>query len=157
MWPLVLLRSAFQPSMIWGNHRLVSLLPVCANLWIGLTSTKGLKKTNYRGREMLRWSFRRGGISGWTGTIITDLRKTLLGSQDLPIPMWLMLYSENKYNRFWRRLRMSCSSNGRTRWQEILWGVIRAFIANIIRTMDTLSRIVKTCGTNYINWPRKRN
>ena len=41
------------------------------------------------------------GISSRTDTIIPDLRK-------------------NQYNRFWRRLKMSRSSNGRIRWQKIL-------------------------------------
>ena len=43
-------------------------------------------------------------------------QKDLLGSQDLPTLRQLMLCSENQYNRFWRRLKTSCSSNGRTRW-----------------------------------------
>ena len=47
-------------------------------------------------------------------------QKDLLGSQDLPTLRRLMLCSENQYNRFWRRLKTSCSSNGQTRWQEIL-------------------------------------
>ena len=37
---------------------------MCANLWTGLISTKGLKKTSNREKEKLRLSLRRGGISG---------------------------------------------------------------------------------------------
>ena len=40
---------------------------------------------------------------------------------------------------------------------KILWGVIKAFIAIIIRTIDTLLRIVETCGTIWTNWSEKGN
>ena len=65
-----------------------------------------------------RISLRRGGIPGRTDIVITDLREISLDSQGLPTPRQLMQYSENRCIRFWRRLKMSRSSNGRTRWLE---------------------------------------
>ena len=69
----------------------------------------------------------------------------------------LMQCSENRCIRFWRRLRMSRSSNGRTRWLETLWGTTRAFTANTIRTRDTLQRIAEICGTIWTSWSKKES
>ena len=146
MWLLVLLRSASQSSTVWGNPWLVNLSPVCVNSWIGLKNIKGLRKTSNRGKVRLRLSFKRGEISGRTDTIITDQWETLLGNPELPTLRQLMLCSENQCTRCWKRLRMSYFSNGQIRWQEILWGTIRAFIATTTRTKDTTPKTIGTCG-----------
>ena len=38
---------------------IANLLPVCANLWTGLISTRGLRKTNNKGKERIRLFRRR--------------------------------------------------------------------------------------------------
>ena len=45
---------------------------------MGLTSIKGLRKTSNYVKERLRLSLKRGGISGRTGSITTDLEEILL-------------------------------------------------------------------------------
>ena len=54
---------------------------MCANSWTRLISIRGLRKTNNRGKERLRLSLKRGGISGQIDTTTTDFRGTLLGSR----------------------------------------------------------------------------
>ena len=131
--------------------------PVCANSWTKLISIKGLKKTNNRGKERLRLSLRKWGISSQTDTTTTDLGGTLLGSQGLPILKRLTRCSGNWCIRFWRRLRMSHSSNGQIRWLETPWGTIRAFIANITRTKNILQKNVEICGTIWTSWSERES
>ena len=157
MWPLVLLRSAFQPSTVLGSLWRANLLPVCTNSWTGLISTRGLRKTNSKGKVRLRLSLRRWEISGRTDTIITKQEETLLGSQGLLILRQLMLCSESQCARYWKRLRMSCSSNGQIRWQEIPWNAIRTFIVTTTRTKDTTSKTAGTCGIIWTSWSEREN
>ena len=130
---------------------------MCANSWTGLTSIRGLRKTSSRGKERLRLSLRRVEILSRTDTITTDLERTLLGSRGLPVPRWLMRCSENRYFRFWRRLRMSRSSNGQTRWQETPWSAIKVFIASTTKTKGTPQRTVEICGIIWTSWSEKEN
>ena len=55
------------------KSRLATLSLVCASSWTRLISTRRLRKTSIRGKERLRLSLRRGGISGWTDTTTIDL------------------------------------------------------------------------------------
>ena len=77
-----------------------------------------MRKTSSKEKVKRRLSLRRRGISGRTGSIITNLGKITSDSQDLPTPRWLMLCSEDRCIEFWRRSRTSHSLNGRTRWLE---------------------------------------
>ena len=79
---------------------------------------KRVEEDQQQGKVRLRLSLKRGGISSRTSTIKTYLGETLLGSQGLPILRGLMWCSENRCTRFWRRSRMSRSSNGQIKWQE---------------------------------------
>ena len=148
-WLLVLLRSAFQLSMVWGNPWPVNLSPVYVSSWIRLTSIKELMKTSNRVKVRLRLSLKRRGISGRIDTIITDQGKTLLGNSELPTLRQLMLCSENQCAKYWKRLRMSRSSNGQIRWQEIPWGAITAFIVISTKTRDTPPKIAGTCEITW--------
>ena len=73
-----------------------------------------------KGKERRRLSLKRGGILGWTDTIITIRGEISQDSMDQLIRRRLTLYSENRYIRFWRKSRMSHSSSGRIRWSETL-------------------------------------
>ena len=130
---------------------------MCANSWTKLISIRGLRKTSSRGKERLRLSLRRGGISSQTDTTTTDLEGTLLGSQGLLILRQLTQYSGNRCIKFWRRLKMSYSSKGQIRWQETPWGAIRTFIANITRTKDILQKTVEILGTIWTNWSKRES
>ena len=124
-------------------------------LWTGLISTRGLRKTNNKGNVKRMLSLRRGGISSQINSIIIDLGGISLNSQGLPTPKQLMQCSKNRCIRFWRRLRTSRSSNGRTRWLETPWGTTKTFIANTIKIRDTLWRIAWICGTIWTSWSEK--
>ena len=128
-----------------------------ANSWTKLISIRRLRKTSSRGKERLRLSLRRGGISSWIDTTTTDLGGTLLGNQGLPMLRRLTRYSGNQCIKFWRRLRMSYSSKGQIRWQETQWGAIRTFIANITRTKDILQKTVEILGTIWTNWSKRKS
>ena len=156
-WLSILLRSVSQSSKVQGNPWLVNLSPVCVNSWIGLTSIKELRKTNNKVKVRLRLSLRRGRISGRTDTIISNQRETLLGNLELPILRQLMLCSKNQCARYWKRWRMSRSSNGQIRWQEIPWDAIRAFIAITTKTRDTPPEIAGTYGITWTSWSEREN
>ena len=130
---------------------------MCVNLWTELISIRGLRKTNSRGKERLRLSLRRGGISGRTNTTITDLGRTLLGSQGLPIRKRLTWCFDNRCIRFWRRLRTNHSLNGQKRWQETPRGAIRTFIVNITKTRDILQKTVEIYGTIWTSWSERES
>ena len=130
---------------------------MCANSWIELISIRELRKTNSKEKVKRRLSLRRGRILGQTSSIIIDPEEITLDSQGLPTPRWLMQCSENRCIRFWRRSRMSHSSNGQTRWLETPRGATRAFITNTIETKDTLRRIAGICGTIWISWSEKKS
>ena len=58
-------------------------------------SISGSRRTNNRGRGKLRWSLKIKGISGWIGTITTDLREILWDIQDLLLLRYSIPFSEN--------------------------------------------------------------
>ena len=149
---LVLSRVASQGSPWRENSSLAY-----ANSWIESISTKGLRKTSSRGKERIKLSLKRGGISGRTNTITTGCGEISRGNQDLLVLRQSMPCSENWCIRFWRRLRMSHLSNGQTRWKETLRGTIRTSIANITKTKDILQRTVEIYETIWTNWSEKEN
>ena len=59
-----------------------------ANLWIGLISIRGLRRTSNKVRERVRLSLKRGGILGQTATIITDHGRILLGNLGILLLKW---------------------------------------------------------------------
>ena len=126
-----------------------------SNLWTRLISTRGLRKTNSKGKVKRRLSLKRWGISGQTDSIITDLGGIPLDSQGLPTPRQLMQCFKNRCIRFWRKLRTNRSSNGWTRWLETPWGATKALIANTIRTRDILRKVARICGTIWTSWSEK--
>ena len=125
---------------------------MCINLWIVLTSTSGLRKTSNKGRERLRLSLRIGEILGPTNTIIASPKGILLDNLGLQLLRWLTRYSESQYIKSWKRSRISHTSNGQTKWEEIPWDTTKVFIANTIRSEGIPSRIVELYGTIWSNW-----
>ena len=145
--PSALLKAVSQLSTPSGNPWLASLSPVCGSLWIGLTNTKEWKRTSCKGKESRRLFFKRGGISGRIDTTITVRGEISQGNTDQRIHRRLTPYSESWYIRFWRKSRISRFSSGWIRWLEIPWSAIRVCIVNTTRTMGTLQKNARTCGT----------
>ena len=79
---------------------------------------KRVEEDQQQGKERLRLSLGTGGISSLTNTIIACPKGILLGNLGLRLLKWLTRYSKSKYIKSWRRLRMSHTSNGQTRWEE---------------------------------------
>ena len=151
MCPLELSRSAYLRSTGWGSLWLESLSLVYASSWIGLISIRGPRRTNSETRERVRSSLRRGRISGRTATTIIDLGGILASSLGLQLLKWLIPCSKNRCIKFWRRSRTSHISNGRIKWVETPWDVIRAFIANATRSEGIPPRIAELCGIIWSN------
>ena len=59
-------------------------------------STSGSRKTNSRARGKVRLSLRKGGISGWTATTITDPEGILLENLGLQLLSHLTQCFENQ-------------------------------------------------------------
>ena len=64
---------------------------------------------------------------------------------------WSELYSESQCIKYWKKSRMNPSSNGPTRWWEILKNESETFIVNIIRIMAIQQRIAGVYGTTWTN------
>ena len=157
MSPSACLKVVSPPSIVWGNPWLVSLLLVSVNLWTGLTNTKAWKRTNCKGKEKRRSSPTRGMISGQNDTTITIRGEISQGNLDQPTRKWLTSYSENWYNRFWRKSRMSRFSSGQIRWPETSQSVTRVCIVSTTKTTNILSKTAGTYGTTWISWSEKGN
>ena len=150
-WPSGLSRLVYLPSMDWGSIWLGNLSPVYANSWIGLISIKGLRRTNSKARENVRLSLRRGGNLGRIITTITEPEGILLDNLGLQLLRQLTRCFEKKCIKSWRRPRTSHTSDGQKRWEETPWGVIRAFIANTIRSRGIPLRTAELYGTIWSN------
>ena len=155
--PLKLLKSAYQPSTVWGNLWQVNLSPVYASLWTGLISIKVSRTTNNKDKGSLRLSFRRGGISGRTDTTTIGRKGIMQDNQGLPIPRQLIHYSESRSVKFWRRLRTNHSSSGQIKWLETLRSAIKTSTAITTRNRDILRRTVGTCEIIWISLSEKAN
>ena len=70
---------------------------------------------------------------------------------------WSGLYSKSQCIKYWKKLRTNLSSNGPTRWWEILKNETVTFIANIIEIMAIQPRIVGVCGTTWTNLSERAN
>ena len=110
-----------------------------------------------KGRGRQKWLPLTKETLGLRGIIITDSEETLLDILGFLLPRWLSQYSRSLCIKFLRRLRLNHTSSGRIKWGVTPWGEIRVFIANIIRTVDTLQKIVELCVTILINWSRSGN
>ena len=82
-------------------------------------SISRLRKTNNKAKGRVRLSLKKGGILGRIDTTITDSAGILRDNLDLRLLRWLTLFSENQCIKSWKRSRMSHTSNGQTKWEEI--------------------------------------
>ena len=70
---------------------------------------------------------------------------------------WSGLYSESQYIKYWKKLRTNPSSNGPTRWWEILKNETETSIVNIIGIMAIQQRSAGVYGITWTNLPEKAN
>ena len=112
---------------------------------------------NNREKGKLSLSLKKGEILGRTDTTITGREGIIQSSKGQVTIRWLELYSENSCIKSWKRLRTNPSSNGPTKWWEILKCETEISIVNTIETMVTLPRIVEVYGITWTNLSEKAN
>ena len=112
---------------------------------------------NNREKGKLSLSLKKGEILGRTDTTITGREGIIQSSKGQVTIRWSELYSENPCIKSWKRLKTNPSSNGPTRWWEILKSETEINIVNTIETMVTLPRIAKVYGITWTNLSEKAN
>ena len=90
---------------------------------------------NNREKGKLRLSLKKEEILGRIDTTITSQEGIMQSNQGQITIKWSVLYSESQCIKYWKKSRMNPSSNGLTRWWEILKSEIVTFIVNIIGIM----------------------
>ena len=107
----------------------------------------------------LRLSLKNEEILGRTDTTITGREGIMQSRQGQITIKWSGLYSESLYIKYWKKLKTNHSSNGLTRWWEILKSEIETeiSIANIIRIMVIQQRIAGVYGITWTNLFDKPN
>ena len=76
---------------------------------------------------------------------------------------WSGLYSKSQCIKYWKKLRTNLSSNGPTRWWEILKNETEieteteTSIINIIGIMARQQRSARVYGITWTNLPEKAN
>ena len=113
--------------------------------------------TNNRKKGKLSLSLKKWEILGRRDTTITGREGIIPSSKGQITIRWSELYSENQCIKSWKRLRTNLSSNGPTRWWEILKSETKISIVNTIETMVTLPRIVEVYGITWTNLSKKAN
>ena len=157
MSPSALLKAASQLSMAWGNPWWVRPITNVRQLMDRIDKYKRVEEDQLQGKGKEKVILKRRGISGRTDITIATQWEISQDNTDQPIRKRLSPYLENRYIRFWRKSRMSCSSSGRIRWLEIRWSTIRVYIVSTTRTTDILQKTVGTFGTTSISWSEKGN
>ena len=83
----------------------------------------------------LRLSLKKEEILGRTDTTTTGQEGIMQSSQDQITIKWSKLYSESQCIKYWKKSRTNPSSNGPTKWWEILKSETVTSIVNIIGIM----------------------
>ena len=96
-------------------------------------------------------SLKKEEILGRTDTTTTGQEGIMQSSQGQITIKWSELYSESQCIKYWKKSRTNPSSNGLTRWWEILKSETETFIVNIIGIMAIQQRIAGVCGTTWTN------
>ena len=112
---------------------------------------------NNREKGKLRLSLKKEEILGRTNTITTGREGIMSSSQGQIIVKWPELYSESQCIKYWKKSNTNLSSNGPTRWWEILKNETATSIANIIGIMAIQQRIAGVCGTTWIDLSERAN
>ena len=90
---------------------------------------------NNKEKGKLRLFLKKEEILGWTDTTTTNREGILQSSQGQITIKWSVLYFKSQCIKYWRKSKTNPSSNGLTRWWEILKNETVTFIANITGIM----------------------
>ena len=112
---------------------------------------------NNREKGKLRLSLKKEEILGRTDTTTTGREGIMQSSEGQITIKWSELYSENGCIKYWKKSKTNPSSNGPTRWWEILKSETEISIVNIIGIMAIQQRIAGVYGITWINLPEKEN
>ena len=102
-------------------------------------------------------SLKKEEILGRTDTTITGWEGIIQSSQGQITIKWYGLYSENQCIKYWKKSRMSPSSNDPIRRWEIPKSETETSTVNTIGIMTIQQRIVGVYGITWINLPEKEN
>ena len=106
---------------------------------------------NNREKGKLRLSLKEEEILGRTNTTITDREGIMQSSQSQITIKCSGLYSESQCMKYWKKSRTNPSSNGPTRWWEILKSETETSIVNTIEIMVIRLRIAEAYGITWTN------
>ena len=112
---------------------------------------------NNREKGKLSLSLKKGEILGRTDTIIIGREEIISSSKGQITVKWPELYSESQCIKYWKKSNTNLSSNGPTRWWEILKNETATSIANIIGIMAIQQRIAGVYGTIWTNLSEMEN
>ena len=110
-----------------------------------------------REKGKLRLSYKKEGILGRTDIITIGREGIMLSSHGQITVKWSELYSESQCIKCWKKSNTNLSSNGLTRWWEILKNETATSIATIIRIMAIQQRIAGVYGTIWTNLSERAN
>ena len=112
---------------------------------------------NNREKGKLRLSPKKDEILGQIDTTITGREGIMQSKQGQITIKWSGQYSENQCIKYWKKSRMSHSSNGPIRWWEILKCETETSTVNIIGIMAIQQRIVGVYGITWTNLSEREN
>ena len=112
---------------------------------------------NNRDKGKLRLSLKKEETLGRIDTTITGREGIMQSSQGQITIKWSTLHSESQCIKYWKKSRTNHSSNGPTRWWEILKSETETSIVNTIEIMVIRQRITKAYGITWTNLSEKAN
>ena len=112
---------------------------------------------NNKKKGKLRLSLKKEETLGRIDTTITSQEGIMQSSKGQITIKWSRLYSESQCIKYWKKLRTNPSSNGPTRWWEILKSETETFIVNIIEIMVIQQKIAGVYGITWTNLSEKAN
>ena len=108
-----------------------------------------------REKGKLRLSLKKEEILGRTDTTIIGQEGIMQSSKGQITIKWSGLYSESQCIKYWKKSRTNPSSNGPTRWWEILKSETKTSIVNTIEIMVIQQGIVEAYGITWTNLSEK--
>ena len=112
---------------------------------------------NNREKGKLRLSLKKEEILGRIDTTIISREGIMQSSQGQITIKWSVLYSESQCIKYWKKSRTNPSSNGPTRWWEILKRETKTSIVNTIEIIVIRQRIAEAYGITWTNLIEKAN
>ena len=102
-------------------------------------------------------SLKKEEILGWIDTTITGREGIMQSSQGQITIKWSGLCYENQRIKYWKKSRMSPSSNGPIRWWETLKRETETSAVNVIGIMAIQQRIIGVYEITWTNLSEREN